>query len=331
MAAQAARRRGAAGRHEALLLPHPPVRGASSGPPGRGRVRPGPGPRHELRRPRGRARPARAELPLRPPGQRRRTTSRRTGRSARPSGASTTCCPRSCPSPSRACRPTAITTTSRSATTTATTSSTTRTGPRSSPASPQLPRRPARPLPRAHVRRQPDGELVLPHVGHRLLGADLQELGLAEPHHHRARRERRALRVPRGGLLQQPVPDGRGAAASGAGRHPQRERPGRPAERQHLRAARGGRGHREGAGLARRRARGARRRRGRAERDARPALQGVRPLQARRVGALPGGRHRLGARRVPGGPARRCVASPDSSTRTARRPSATTCPACSSR
>ena len=55
---------------------------------------------------------------------------------------------------------------------------------------------------------------------------------------------------------------------------------------------------------ARRRARGARRRRGRAERDARPALQGVRPLQARRVGALPGRRHRLGARRVPGGASR---------------------------
>ena len=32
-----------------------------------------------------------------------------------------------------------------------------------------------------------------------------------------------------------------------------------------------------------------------------PALQGVQPLQARRVGALPGRRHRLGARRVPGG------------------------------
>ena len=301
MAAQAARRRGAAGRHEALLLPHPPVRGASSGPPRRGRVRPGPGPRHELRRPRGRARPARAELPLRPPGQdggqhHDVPADLRGGRAqARPAahvhaqalhgrvGQR--------PSPplhalrrrrqQRLPRPGRARAALRHRT--------------------QLPRRPARPLPRAHVRRQPDGQLVLPHVGHRLLGADLQELGLAEPHHHGARRERRALRVPRRGLLQQPVPDGRGAAASGAGRHPQRERSGRPAERQHLRAARGGRGHREGAGLARRRARGARRRRGRAERDARPALQGVRPLQARRVGALPGRRHRLGARRVPGG------------------------------
>ena len=58
---------GARGRHAAVLLPHPPVRGAASGAHGRGRVRAGAGPRHELRRPRGRARPARAELPLRPP------------------------------------------------------------------------------------------------------------------------------------------------------------------------------------------------------------------------------------------------------------------------
>ena len=33
--------RGAGGRHEAVLLPHPPVRGAPSGAHGRGRVRPG--------------------------------------------------------------------------------------------------------------------------------------------------------------------------------------------------------------------------------------------------------------------------------------------------
>ena len=51
-----------------------------------------------------------------------------------------------------------------------------------------LPRRDARALRRADVHRQPDRELVLPDVGHRLLGPDLQELGLAEPHHDRARR-----------------------------------------------------------------------------------------------------------------------------------------------
>ena len=39
----------------------------------------------------------------------------------------------------------------------------------------------------ADVHRQPDRQLLLPHVGLRLLGAGLQELGLAEPHLHRAR------------------------------------------------------------------------------------------------------------------------------------------------
>ena len=67
VAAQARGRRRARGRDQAVLLPHPPVRGAPSGAHGRGRVRAGARPGHELRRPRGRARPARAELPLRPP------------------------------------------------------------------------------------------------------------------------------------------------------------------------------------------------------------------------------------------------------------------------
>ena len=58
---------GARGRHQALLLPHPPVRGAPPGAHGRGRLRAAARPRHVLRRPRGRARPARAQLPLRPP------------------------------------------------------------------------------------------------------------------------------------------------------------------------------------------------------------------------------------------------------------------------
>ena len=47
---------------------------------------------------------------------------------------------------------------------------------------PPLPRRHARALRGADVRRQPDGELLLPDVGLRVLGSDLQELGLAEPH-----------------------------------------------------------------------------------------------------------------------------------------------------
>ena len=65
-------RRSARRRDQAVLLPHPPVRGTASGAARRGRVRAGARARHELRRPRGRARPARAELPLRPAGQDRR-------------------------------------------------------------------------------------------------------------------------------------------------------------------------------------------------------------------------------------------------------------------
>ena len=72
---------------------------------------------------------------------------------------------------------------------------------------------------------------------------------------------------------------------------------------QHLRPAPGGRGDREGARQPGRGARGAGRRRGRPQRHAGPPLQGLQPLQARRMGALPRRRHRLGARRVPGGAA----------------------------
>ena len=61
--------------------------------------------------------------------------------------------------------------------------------------------------------------------------ARLQELGLAEPHLHGACGVRRPLRVPRRGLLLQPVPDGRVAAGGGPRRHPQRERSRRAADR----------------------------------------------------------------------------------------------------
>ncbi len=89
----------------------------------------------------------------------------------------------------------------------------------------QLPRRHARPLRRPDVRRQPDRELLLPDVGHRVLGADLQELGLAEPHLHGAGRLRRPVRVPRRRLVLQPVPDGRDPAAGRARRDQEQERP----------------------------------------------------------------------------------------------------------
>ena len=134
-----------------------------------------------------------------------------------------------------------------------------------------LPRRHARALPRADVHRQPDRQLLLPHVGHRLLGADLQELGLAEPHDDRARRGRRALRVPRRRLLLQPLPDDRDAAARRPRRRPPRARPGRAPAGQHLRPAARGRDDREGPRQPRRGARGARRRRGRSAAPCRAA------------------------------------------------------------
>ena len=148
----------------------------------------------------------------------------------------------------------------------------------------------------------PIGQLLLPHVGLRVLGAGLQELGLAEPHLYRARRRRRSLRVPRRGLELQPLPDDRGAA-QGRPRRPQaRGRSGPAPGGQHLRPPAGGRRVGAGARVARGRARSARQGRPDQGGDAGPAVRGLQALQARRVGALLGGGHRLGARRVPRGP-----------------------------
>ena len=232
---------GARGRHQALLLPHPPVRGAPSGAHGRDRVRAGARPRHELRRPRGRPRPARAELPLRPagphgrqhhhlpPGVRRRRAQARPAADLHAQAVHGRLGQRP-PPPLHADRRRGQQRLPR---------------PRRAGAAladrAQLPRRHARALPGADVRRQPDGQLLLPHVGHRLLGADLQELGLAEPHHDGARGRRRALRVPRRGLLLQPLPDRRHAPARRPGRRAPRDRPGAAAAGQHLRPAPGGR------------------------------------------------------------------------------------------
>ena len=205
----------------------------------RGRVRPGARPRHELRRPRGRARPARAQLPLRPARPDRRQHHDLPPGLRRGRRASTACCAtlhaqavhrrvgQRPPPPLHADRRRGQQRLPRPR----------RPGAALRDRAP-LPRRHARPLPGADVRRQPDGELLLPHVGHRLLGPDLQELGLAEPHDDGARRVRRALRVPRRRLVLQPVPDGRGAAARGPRRHPPQDRPGRAAAGQHLRPAR---------------------------------------------------------------------------------------------
>ena len=57
------------GQDEALLLPHRPVLRAPADHPQGRRVRPGDGARHDPGRPRGRARPDRAELRLRPRGE----------------------------------------------------------------------------------------------------------------------------------------------------------------------------------------------------------------------------------------------------------------------
>ena len=105
--------RGARGRHQALLLPHPPVRGAPSGAARRRRLGPGARPRHELRRPRGRARPARAQLPLRPAAADRRQHHHLPAGVCRRRPQARRCCRRSCRSRSPASRPTATTTTSR--------------------------------------------------------------------------------------------------------------------------------------------------------------------------------------------------------------------------
>ena len=59
-----------------------------------------------------------------------------------------------------------------------------------------------------------------------LLGADLQELGLAEPDDDGPRRLGRPLRVPRRRLLLQPVPHRRHAAARRPGRRAPGDRPG---------------------------------------------------------------------------------------------------------
>ena len=71
------------------------------------------GPRHELRRPRGRSGPAGAELPLRPAGPDGGQHHHLPAGVRRGRRASTTCWRASCPSRSPACRPTAITITSR--------------------------------------------------------------------------------------------------------------------------------------------------------------------------------------------------------------------------
>ena len=58
----------------------------------------------------------------------------------------------------------------------------------------------------AHRAHLPDGQLVPPPLGHRLLGAGLRRLGLPEPHDRAPRLGSRPLRVPVGRLRREPVP-----------------------------------------------------------------------------------------------------------------------------
>ena len=208
-----------------VVLPHQPVRAAASGDPRRRRLRQGDGARHELRRPRGRARASSSSTsastaPCAPP-----TTSPPTARSAPPSAASTACTRRSCRSRSPASRPTATTTTSRWSTTSGNNVFHDPDGPAQlSRDRPAVHGRDPRPLRGAGLRRLADRQLLQADVGLRLLGAGLQELRLAEPHLHGARRERRPVRVPRRRLVVQPLPDPGGAAHRRPRRGPARAR-----------------------------------------------------------------------------------------------------------
>ena len=272
---------------------------------GRGRVRPGARPRHELRRPRGRARPARAELPLRPPGPHRRQhhdlpPGLRGGRpQARPAARA------SCPSRSPACRPTATTTTSRSIDDEGN-----------------------------NVFHDPDGPAQLSEIARHFLGGMLEhfpalmcvgnptvnsycrmwDTGFWAPIYKNWGWQNRTttVRVASGGRFEYRGVDSSCnpyltvAALLRAGLDGVRRKidPGPPQQGNTYDLLQEGGEIEKVPGQPRRRARGARGRRGHPQRDAGPPLQGLQPLQARRVGALPRGGHRLGARRVPGGPAR---------------------------
>ena len=272
---EAARGRlGARGRHQALLLPHQPVRAAASGDPRRRLLRQGDGARHELRRPRGRPRPARAQLPLRPGAAHRRQHHHLPSdlRRGRPQ-----------PRPARLVHAEAVHRRLRQR-------APPPLHPRRRRGQQRLPRprragaalrdraalhgRDPRPLRRPGLRRLPDRQLLQADVGLRLLGPGLQELRLAEPHLHGAGRERRALRVPRRRLLLQPLPDPGRAADRRASTGCKRELdPGQPQQANTYDLLAEGAEFERVPDQPRRRARGAGGRRGGPRRDAGPPLR----------------------------------------------------------
>src|SRR5439155_14660895 len=98
----------------------------------------------------------------------------------------------------------------------------------------------------------------------------------------------------------QPVPDAGGAPEGRSRRRQAEARPGPAPAAQRLRRAGGGGRDSARARTPRRGSRGTRGGRGGTQRSSRPSLRCVHALQARRVGAVPGRRHRLGAGKVLG-------------------------------
>ena len=241
----------------------------------------------------------RFDRPVRPP-----TTSPPTARSARRWGASTASSPPSCRSRSAACRPTATTTTSRSATRTATTSSTTRAG-----------RRELSDTARHFLGGMLDHFGALMCVGNPTVNSycRMWDFGFWAPVYKNWGWQNRTctVRVASGGRFEyrgvdsscNPYLTVASLLVAGLDGIRNQTDPGEPQSRNTYDLLQEEDHGLErvpdslGAALDR-----AREGRDRAQRDARPPLRRVPPLQARRVGALPRGRDRLGARRVPGGP-----------------------------
>ena len=199
------------GRDQALLLPHRPVLRAAADHPQGDRVRPGDGAGHDPGRPRGRPRPDRAELQLRP----------RRGHGRQPQHLP----PDLQAGGARAERvpvlhaqavhgrvgqrlpPQHLAVAGRRERVHAGGQ-----GPAAAqPDRPLLDRRRARAPGGADGGDRADGELLPAAVGHRLLGARVRRLGLPEPHDGAARVGAGSLRVPVGRLGGEPVPVAGGA------------------------------------------------------------------------------------------------------------------------
>ena len=239
-----------------------------------------------------RPRPHRGQHHDLPPGLRRGRPQARPARRA------------SCRSRSPACRPTATTTTSRCRTRTARTSSTTPTAPPSS-----------RELARHFLGGMLEHFPALMCVGNPTVNSycRMWDTGFWAPIYKNWGWQNRTttVRVASGGRFEYRGVDSSCnpyltvATLLRAGLDGVRRKidPGPPQQGNTYDLLSRGRRDREGPGQPRRGPRGAREGRGHQAARCRAASTGLQPLQARRVGALPRGGHRLGARRVPGGAA----------------------------